>query len=72
MPLTLLIVVACLVVAGCSIPTTMNAKVENSSSPTIMSSISSTTPADMQTTVPGGTETSVEIKKGQLDVSIGD
>ena len=72
MPLTLLIVVACVVVAGCSIPTIRNAKVENSSSPTITPSISATTPADMQTTVPYGTETSGEIKKGQLDVSIGD
>jgi len=72
MPLTLFIVVACVVVAGCSIPSIRNVKVENASSITVTPSISGTTPAVVETTVPGGAETSQEVKKGQLSVSIGD
>jgi len=59
-------------VAGCSIPSIRNTKIENSSSPAITPSIDATPPAVMQTTVPDLTETSTELKKGQLDVSVGD
>jgi len=72
MPLTLFIIAACVVVAGCSIPMIRNTKAENSSSPTITPAIPSTTSGVMQTTVPVDTETSRESKEGQLNVSIGD
>jgi hypothetical protein len=72
MPLTLFMIVGCVLVAGCSIPSIRNTKIENSSSPAITPSIDATTPAVMQTTVPNPTETSTELKKGQLDVSVGD
>ena len=71
-PLTLFMIVGCVLVAGCSIPSIRNTKIENSSSPAITPSIDATTPAVMQTTVPDPTETSTELKKGQLDVSVGD
>jgi len=72
MPLTLFIIVACVVVAGCSIPMIRNTKAENSSSPTIMPAIPSTTFGVMQTLFPDPTETSTELKKGKLEVYIGD
>jgi hypothetical protein len=72
MPLTLFIMVGCVFVAGCSIPTTMNTKVENPISPTIIPSINATTPGELQTLFPDSTETSTELRKGKLNVSIGD
>jgi len=72
MPLALLLIVGCVMVAGCSIPTIRNTKAGNSSTPTNTPSITVPTPAVMQTPVPDRTETSTELKKGQLSVSIGD
>jgi len=68
--LTVFIIIGFVVVAGCSILTNKNTKAGNSSSSTITPSITPTTPAVMQTTGPNRTETPV-IKKGQLNVSIG-
>ena len=72
MPLALFLMVGCVVVAGCSIPTIKITKAGNSSTPTSTPSITVPTPAVMQTPVPDRTETSTELKKGQLTVSIGD
>ena len=69
--LPLFIMVGCVLVSGCSIPTIKNTKGENSSSPAIMPSLKATTPAVMQTAVPGVTGTPSVNKKGQLNVSIG-
>ena len=70
-PLTLFMIVSCVLVSGCSIPSIRNTKIENSSSPAITPSIDATTPAVMQTAVPGGTGAPSVTKKGQLNVSIG-
>ena len=68
--LTVFIIIGFVVVAGCSILTNKNTNAVNSSSLTITPSINGTTPVAMQTTVPNRTETP-GIKKGQLNVSIG-
>jgi hypothetical protein len=70
--LTIFIMVGCVLVAGCSTPSIKNTKAGNSSSPAISPSFTAQTPAVVQTTVPVRTETSKEIRKGQLTVSIGD
>ena len=72
MPLALFLIVCCVVVAGCSIPTIKNTKAGNSSTPAITPSFTALTPAVVQTPVSDRTETSTELKKGQLTVSIGD
>jgi hypothetical protein len=72
MPLTLFILVACVMVAGCSFPFTKNTNTTNSRTPSITPSISATIPTVHQTTVPVGTGNSTEIKKGNVTVSIGD
>ena len=73
MPLALFIIVGCILVAGCSIPSIRNTKAGNSSSPTITPSITASTPGVVQTTVPSRTDTTPPLnKKGQLTVSIGD
>jgi hypothetical protein len=66
-----LLIVGCVVAAGCSIPTLKNTKGGNSSSPAITPSIGATTPVVMQTTVSGGTGNSSAPKKGQLNIVIG-
>jgi hypothetical protein len=63
-PLTLFLIVGFVLVAGCSIPAIKNTKAGNSSSPTI-------TPSNTTTTVPVPTGASTGIKKGLLNVSIG-
>ena len=70
-PLALFIIVGFVLVAGCSIPTIKNKKATNSSSPTVTPSITATTAAAMQTTVPVHAETTPVIKKGQVSISIG-
>jgi hypothetical protein len=70
--LTLFIVVSCVLVAGCSMPTIKNTNAKNSSSPTITPTITSPTSAVVQTTVPVRTENATEVKKGLLNVTIGD
>ena len=71
-PLSLLIIVAFVLVAGCFTQIIKNTTVENSLSPTTTSSINVTSPDVIQTTFPVSAETSAEIKKASLSVSIGD
>ena len=71
-PLTLLILVSCVLVAGCSIPTIKNTNAKNPGSITITPTITAPTPADTPTTVPVRTENSTGVKKGLLNVTIGD
>ena len=71
-PLTLLILVSCVLVAGCSIPTIKNTNAKNPGSITITPTITTPTPADTPTTVPVRTENSTGVKKGLLNVTIGD
>jgi hypothetical protein len=72
-PLTLLILIGCIMVAGCSIPGNKNTTATISSTPTITpSAIPTTLPVTTQTVVPNLTVTSNVTQKGQLIVSIGD
>jgi hypothetical protein len=71
--LTIFILVACVLVAGCSTPSIKNTKAGNSSTPAITPTFTALTPAVVQTTAPGSTGTATPAnKKGQLTVSIGD
>jgi len=70
---TIVILVACILVAGCSTPSIKNTKAGNSSTPAITPTFTALTPAAVQTTIPGSTGSATpENKKGQLTVSIGD
>jgi len=70
--LTLLILVSCVLVAGCSIPTIKNTNAKNPGSITITPTLTTPTPAGIPTTVPVRTENSTGVKKGLLNVTIGD
>jgi hypothetical protein len=71
--LTLFILVACVLVAGCSTPSIKSTKTGNSSTPAITPTFTALTPAAVLTTVPGSAGSATpENKKGQLTVSIGD
>ena len=69
MILTFFIIVGCVLVAGCVTPTIKEAKPANSPSPTVTPSVPATTP-DV-TATPVQMANSTEIKKGLLNVSIG-
>lgn len=71
MLLIFFIIVGCVLVAGCVTPTIKETKAANSSSPTVTPTMHATTPDVTVTTVPVRTENSTEIKKGQVNVSIG-
>lgn len=71
MLLTFFIIVGCVLVSGCVTPTIKETKAANSPSPTVTPSLHATTPDVTLTTVPVHTANSTEIKKGQLNVSIG-
>jgi hypothetical protein len=72
-PLTLFILIGCIMVAGCSIPGNKNTTATISSTPTITpTAIPTTLPITTQTVVPNPTVTSNVTQKGQLNVSIGD
>jgi len=67
--LTFFIIIACVLVAGCATPTIKEIKPATSPSPTVTPSLSTTTP-DV-TVTPVQMTNSTEIKKGQVNVSIG-
>lgn len=69
MLLTFFLIVGCVLVAGCTIPTIKQTKAANSPAPTVTPSPNTTTPDVMFT--PVVTVNASEIKKGQLNVSIG-
>lgn len=69
MLLTFFIIVGCVLVAGCVTPTIKETKATNSPSPTVTPSVHATTPAVAPTPVQTGNST--EIKKGQVNVSVG-
>ena len=73
-PLTLLILIGCIMVAGCSNAVNQNTTVTITSTPAITTSaIPTTTPAVTTTVIPPNqTVTSNVTQKGQLNVSIGD
>jgi hypothetical protein len=70
---TIVILVACVLVAGCSTPSIRSTKTGNSSNPATTPTFTALTPAAVQTTIPGsaGSGTGAN-KKGQITVSIGD
>jgi len=71
--LTIFILVGCVLVAGCSTPSIKSTKPGNSSTPAITPTFTALTPAVVQTTVSGSTNTTPPVnRKGQLTVSIGD
>jgi hypothetical protein len=70
--LTIFIMIGCVLVAGCSIPSIKSTKSGNSSSPAITPSKTTTTLAVVETTAPVRTGNSTVIKKGQLTISVGD
>jgi len=72
MLLTFFVIVGFVLVAGCVTPTIKQTNPANSSSPTATPSVQATTPAVTLTTVPVHTENATEIKKGVVNVSIGD
>jgi len=67
--LTFFIIIACVLVAGCTTPTIKEIKPVTSPSPTVTPSLLATTP-DV-TVTPVQMSNSTEIKKGQVNVSIG-
>ncbi len=69
MLLTFFIIVGCVLVAGCVTPTIKVTKATNSPTPTVAPSLPTTTPDVALTPVQTGNST--EIKKGQVNVSIG-
>jgi hypothetical protein len=68
---TLFILVSCVVVAGCTFPSIKNTNTRNSSAPTLTPTLVIPTPSVVKTTVPVHTENTTEVKKGLLNVSIG-
>jgi hypothetical protein len=71
--LTIFILVACVLVAGCSTPSIKSTNPGNSSTPAITPTFTALTPAAVQTTIPGSAGSAApENKKGQLTLSIGD
>jgi hypothetical protein len=69
MLLTFFIIIGCVLVAGCTTPTIKQTKAANSSTPTVTPSLLATIP-DV-TVTPVQMTNSTEIKKGQVNVSIG-
>jgi hypothetical protein len=69
--LTLFIVVSCVLVAGCTFPSIKNTNVKNSSTLTVTPTLSTPTPVVVQTTAPVFTENATEVKKGLLNVTVG-
>ena len=69
MLLTFFIIIGCVLVAGCTTPTIKQTKAANSSTPTVTPSLLATT-LDV-TVTPVQMTNSTEIKKGQVNVSIG-
>jgi len=69
MLLTFFIIIGCVLVAGCTMPTIKQTKAGNSSTPAVTPSLHTTTP-DV-TLTPVITANATEIKKGQVNVSLG-
>ena len=69
--LTLLILVSCVLVAGCTFPSIKNTNVKNSSTLTVTPTLSTPAPVVVQTTAPVFTENATEVKEGLLNVTVG-